>query len=171
VFMNRHVIFLIFFAVSLHGMAQKDTARTQKINIVATSTRQQPVLDANQEKWLKNNYTRIGNMPKDQAKAEIRKAFPSTTETELDYFISQAGRLLKGDTGQDIATLMQILETLKQEKNGLVKKITEKENELNKTAEGARKNIISNEILELKKQLENKDRSIADNENKVRRLQ
>jgi len=77
----------------------------------------------------------------------------------------------KGDTGKDLAVLKQMLETLKQEKSNPVKKINEKEDELNKTTDRARKNTISNGILELRKQLENKNRSIADNKNNVRRLQ
>lgn len=169
--MSRLVISLVFFAVSLQGMAQRDTVRIQNTNNIAASARQQPVLDSIQNRWLKNNYTRIGNMPKDQATKEITAAFPSATETQIEYFISSTSRMLKGDTGKDLAVLKQILETLKQEKKEIVKKINEKEDELNKTTDRARKKTISNEILELRKQLEIKNRSITDNENNVRRLQ
>lgn len=65
-------------------------------------------------------------------KAQVRSAAPTTIDSEasLEYFISQAGRLLKGDTSKDVAAMASRLETLKMEKSAIQQKILEKEREI-----------------------------------------
>ena len=148
--------------------AQQDTLRSN--TITKQPVKQPIILSKEQQSWLDNNYSRLGNFKKQQARTAILKEFPAISEASLEYMIGEAGRLLKGNQSKEIAVLNQRLSMLKNQKNMLAKKISEKETALKKTTLADQRASITKEIQDLKTQLEHTERSISDTENRIRVL-
>ena len=163
--MRRYFLIVILFICIQPLRAQQDTLRS---NTITKQTLKQPIiLSKEQQNWLGNNYSRLGNLKKQQARTAILKEFPAISEASLEYMIGEAGRLLKGDRSKEIALLNQRLSMLKEQKNVLAKKITEKEGELKKTTLADQRASITKEIQDLKTQLGITERSISDTENRI----
>jgi len=161
--------FIVLFLASFQILqAQKDSLRLTPG--ISNPPKQKIILSAQQDQWLKKNYARLNKLPKQKATAEIKKNFAGVSESSIEFFISEAARLTKGDQQKEILQLEQMLQTLKTQKNVLAKKITEKEGELNKTFDASKRTSISNEIQNLKIQIEKNDEAIANTENRIKQL-
>ncbi len=168
----KNVIFLFIAIIIFHvnATAQKDSVIRKglapKKTITATAQ-----LTAQQEGWLKQHYTGLATMKKDSAAGEIRRKYPSSSEASIEYIISQAQKLFQNDNREQVRFLTQKLQSLKQQRNMLLRKINEKETELAKTTDEKQKKAITDEIIKLKGQLETVNNSIAEYENKIKQLQ
>ncbi|MEO8054175.1 MAG: hypothetical protein ABI768_03420 [Acidobacteriota bacterium] len=91
-----------------------------------------------------------------------------------EYIIAAAGRLLKGDTSKDLATMASRLETLKTQKKALQQKILEKEREfagVEAAAAAQAEKAARAQHDSLKAQLANVDLAIKDLLLHVQRLE
>ena len=109
-------------------------------------------------------------MEKNRAAGEIRKDFTSIPEASLEYMISLASRLAKGDQGEQLALLQQALSFLKDEKYSLMDRIEDKQLLLDKTDDLLKRNIIGTEIMNLKSQLKKVEEDILKMEEEVRQI-
>jgi hypothetical protein len=169
--MIRLFILVFLLSADMIALAQKDSTLRIKNETIKNTYREPIRLTNPQQKWLNNNYKKIASLKKDSATAVISKNFTTIPEASLEYMISQAAQMLKGDNQQQLALLKQMLDQLKQQKQALLKKIQEKENQLAKETDPGKRNGIKNEILELKKKLKESEDNIRRKEETVRQIE
>ena len=169
--MIRLFILLFLLSTDMMALAQKDSALRIK-NQAIKNTYQEPVrLTNTQQQWLHTNYKKIAGLKKDSATAVIRKNFTTIPEASLEYMINQALALQKGDNQQQLAVMKQMLNQLKQQKQALLNKLQEKENQLVKETDPGKRKAITNEILELKKKIRESEDNIRRKEESIRQME
>lgn len=169
--MIRLFILLFLLSANLMALSQKDSIVSVK-NVAIKKTSLQPVrLTNSQQQWLNNNYKKIAGLKKDSAAAVVRKNFTSIPEASIEYLINQATKLQKGDNQQQLVMLKQMITQLKQQKQALLKKIQDKQNQLDKETDPGKRNAIENEILGLKKKLKEIEDTIHRQEETIRQME
>ncbi|HMK26155.1 MAG TPA: hypothetical protein VK483_09005 [Chitinophagaceae bacterium] len=169
--MIRLFILLFLLSANMMVLAQKDSTIRIKNEAIKNNYREPIKLTTTQQQWLNNNYKKIAGLKKDSATAVIRKNFTSVSEASLEYMINQALALQKGDNQQQLTVMKQMLNQLKQQKQALLKKLQEKEDQLAKETDPAKRKAITNEILELKKKIRESEDNIRRKEEAVRQME
>ena len=169
--MIRLFILLFLLSADIMALAQKDSTLRIKNETIKNTHRESIKLTNTQQQWLNNNYKKIAGLKKDSATTVIRKNFATIPEASLEYMISQAVQLLKGDNQKQLALLKQMVDELKKQKQALLKKLQEKENQLAKETDPGKRTAITNEILELKKKIKEAEDNIRSKEETVRQIQ
>jgi len=153
------------------ALAQKDSTIQIKDPAIKNTYPESIRLTSTQQQWLNNNYKKIAGLKKDSAIAVIRKNFTLISEATLEYMIGTAGKMLQGDNQKHLSLLKKILDQLKQQKEGLLKKIQEKENQLDKEKDPRKRKAITNEILELKKKISETEDNIHRKRETIRQIE
>lgn len=169
--MIRLFILVFLLCADRVALAQKDSAIRKNNTAIKSTTREPVSLTNSQQQWLNTNYKEVAGLKKDSASSLIRKNFTTIPEASLEYMISQAAQLQKGDNQQQLALLKQMLDQLKQQKQALLKKIQEKEDQLAKETDPGKRKAIANEITGLKKKLRESEDNIRRKEETVRQME
>lgn len=169
--MIRLFILLFLLSAGSIALAQKDSTDRNKEPVVKKTSPYPIKLTNTQQQWLNNNYKKIAGLKKDSATAVVRKKFTTIPEASLEYFISLAAQMLKNDNQQQLSLLKQMLNQMKPQKQGLLKKIQEKETQLEKETDPDKRKAIKNEILELKKKLKETEDNIRSRDETIRKIE
>ena len=169
--MIRLLILVFLLSADMIAFAQKDSIIRIKNEGIKYANREPIRLTNTQQQWLNNNYKKIAALKKDSATAVIRKNFTSVSEASLEYMINQALALQKGDNQQQLTLMKQMLDQLKQQKQALLKKLQEKEDQLAKETDPGKRTAITNEILELKKKIRESEDNIRHKEETIRQIE
>lgn len=168
--MIRLFLLVFFLCANMIALAQKDSIPSKNNDSITPDYRKPVKLTSAQQQWMNTNYKTIASLPKDSATKLIRKKFSTISESSLEYFISQSAKLQKGDNLEQLALLEQMLGQLGQQKEALLKKIKEKEDDLSKEKDPDKIKAITSFILQLRKQLRGLEDHIRSKEENVRKI-
>ena len=169
--MIRLFILILLLSGNLLAFSQKDSATLKKNIAVKDTSTKEIKLSAAQQQWLTTNYKKIAGLKKDSAAFRVKQNFPTIPEASVEYIISSAAKLLKNDNRQQLTRLKQMLTRLKQQKQALLRKIQDKENQLAQETDPEKRKAITNEILELKKKLKELEDDIQRQEEVIRKME
>ena len=168
--MIRLYTLLFLLSTGIMALAQKDSTVRIKNESIKNTHREPIRLTNTQQQWLHNNYKKMAGLKRDSAAVLIRKNFTALPEASLEFLINQAAALQKSDNQKQLAIMKQMLNQLKQQKQAMLNKLEEKENQLAKETDPGKRKAITNEILELKKKISGMEDNIRRQEETIRSL-
>ncbi len=169
--MVRLGLLLFLLCAHISVPAQKDSTINKNKKVIKTNYQESKKLTKSQQRWLNANYKQVAGLKKDSASTVIRKNFTAISESSIEYLISLAAKLQRGDNQQQLALFAQQLELLKRQKQALLLHLQQQEDKLAKETDPVKRNTIETRITDLKTNIREAEDNIRSKEEAIRELE